>query len=241
MMGARAALALTLLVLTGTATSAMAGTFVPPEGCTGFVTVQARSCKVSNHYRCAQDAPGDQWRVDFGEYGPYFASRIDHEAQWVQSIDLGPGREQWLMPDPADPASFSELLERGVDTFDFRLAGSDGTGSRVTGFDRLTGETVVIDGVALKRTAFEFRETTLAGTLLRQARGHEYIHPEWRLFLSGPSEWDGGEGFVPMDYSPVEFIFPGEPGFFATRPKHDCEVTMSSAQPAQKETTHDPL
>ena len=32
------------------------------------------------------------------------------------------------------------------------------------------------------------------------------------------------------DGSPVEFIFPGEPGFLSANPKHGCGVVMSSLQ-----------
>jgi hypothetical protein len=32
---------------------------------------------------------------------------------------------------------------------------------------------------------------------------------------------------VPVDGSPRQFIFPGEPGFFSTEPIFDCEATMS--------------
>ena len=36
-----------------------ASTFTPPAGCTTWLTVQARACRVSHHYRCTADAPGD--------------------------------------------------------------------------------------------------------------------------------------------------------------------------------------
>ncbi|MFN3936811.1 MAG: hypothetical protein ACK4KW_04455 [Gemmobacter sp.] len=216
------------------------GAFAPPEGCTGFLTVQSRNCKLSNHYICEGDPPGDQWRVDFGQYGPYFVSRIDRETQWVESISLTDGLRTVLLPDPVDPASFSGLLVTGTDTFDFRQLRDDGLETRVRGFDTLTGRKVVIDGVTLEETSFEFRETLADGTQIARARGREYISREWRMFLSGPSEWDDGEGWLPMDFSPVEFIRPGEPGFFSTQPKYECDALMSQADPA-KENRHEPL
>jgi hypothetical protein len=218
-----------LSALALSAVAAVADTFTPPEGCTGYVTVQSKGCKLSNHYRCTGDAPGDQWRVDFGPQGAYFASRIDAETQWVHSIDLSPERHQWLAPAPADPASFSDLLRAGTDTFDFKLQHEDGSVTRVRGFDTLTGREVVIDGVRLKETSFEFREVAVDGTQIARARGNEYIHPEWRLFLSGPSEWESGGSYSPVDHSPVEFVFPGEPGFFSTKPRHGCDALMSGA------------
>lgn len=202
-----------------------AGSFTPPAGCTGWLTVQSRACRVSNYYKCTQDAPGDQWRTDFDQEGLFFASRTDAEGQWVESIDMNPMTRQTLSGGE-DPASFSELLG-GADTFAFSLARDDGGSSAVVGFDRLTGKTVVIDGVSLQETQFEFAETKADGSVVK-SRGNEYISADWRLFFAGPSEWDDGSGAVPMDGSPLQFIFPGEPGFFSSQPLFECDAILSS-------------
>jgi hypothetical protein len=214
-----------------TAQSPTPGTFSPPAGCKGWLTVQSRGCRVSNHYRCSADAPGDQWRADFDQEGIFFVSRIDRETQWVESFDMFPTTRQTLIPDPADPASFSTLLSTGLDTFDFGLMQDDGPQSRVRGFDKLTGRSVVIDGVDLEETEFEYSETAPDGTVLRSAKGNEFIHRDWRLFLAGTSEWEGPDGPVAVDGTPKQFIFPGEPGFFTTEPIFDCDVTMSQGMP----------
>lgn len=211
-----------LACLTVPAAPALAGTWDVPEGCEAFLTVQSKACRVSHHYKCSADAPGDQWRVDIDQEGPFFYSRIDAEAQWVESHDP---IKQVLDPSPADPASFSELLASGLDTWDFGLSKADGTGSRAVGYDRLTGKTVVIDGIALSQTEVEFTEYDREGNVIRQSRGNEYLHPDWRLFFAGPGETDLGDGqWLPIDGSPVEFIFPGEEGFLATQPKYDCDA-----------------
>lgn len=213
----------------GLTAPAVAGNFTPPEGCTTFLTVQAKGCRVSNHFTCEGDAQGDQWRTDFDQEGPFFSSRIDFEAQWVESFEIDPPVRQVLDPDPSDPASFSDLLSTGRDNYIFGLSDDTGERTRVRGSDTLTGKQVVIDGITLQETAFNFTETDLDGNVLRRSRGNEYIHPEWRLFFSGPSEWDGGDGnYVPIDGSPVQFIFPGEPGFASTQPIFDCDAVMSS-------------
>ncbi|MCU0900871.1 MAG: hypothetical protein MUC82_10320 [Cypionkella sp.] len=220
-----------------------AGSFAPPEGCTTFMTVQARQCRVSNHYKCGADTAGDQWRADFDQQGPFFLSRINREAEWVESFDLGEvAVRQTLDPNPSDPASFSELVASGTDTFAFGLSRDNGEQTRVNGFDTLTGRSITIDGVTLLETQFEFTETDQNGIVLRQSRGNEYIHPEMRLFFAGPSEWKGPEGdFLPMDGSPVQFIFPGEPGFASTEPLFDCDPLMTRFAPSQKEASHDHL
>ena len=219
-----------LVFLLAAPLDAAAGSFTPPAGCTGWLAVQARACRVSNYYKCTQDAPGDQWRADFDQEGLFFASRIDSEAQWVESIDMSPMVRQTLDPNPEDPASFSELLT-GLDTFAFNLSRDNGEQSRVRGFDRLTGRSIMIDGVTLLETQFEYNETDASGTSLRRSRGNEYVHPDWRLFFAGPSEWDGGDGYVPLDGSPLQFIFPGEPGFFSTEPLYECDAVLSNYTP----------
>jgi hypothetical protein len=220
-----AAVLLGLPVAPASAKEAM--TFDAPPGCTGFLTVQSRGCRVSNYYRCEADAPGDQWRADFDQEGVFFVSRTDHEAQWVESYDMFPTVRQTLDPNPADPASFSELLAQGRDSFEFGLTEDTGTSTRVTGFDRLTGRSVTVDGVTLQETEFQFTEAAPDGSILRQSSGTEYIDPERRLFFAGPSQWDLGNGPIPVDGSPRQFILPGEPGFFSTLPIFDCDAVLS--------------
>jgi len=222
-------LALIFACLTIPASPALAGPWAAPEGCEVFMTVQAKGCRASQHYRCVADPQGDQWRADFDQEGVYFLSRIDAEAQWVESFDLNPTVRQTLDPGAADPGSFSGLMASGMDTFAFGLSKDDGSASQVSGFHRLTRKTVVIDGITLSQTEFEFTETDLAGTVLRRSRGNEFVHPEWRMFFAGPSEWDPGDGtYLPVDGSPVQFIFSGEPGFLKTQPIYDCDAIMSN-------------
>jgi hypothetical protein len=218
---------LILACLATPATPALAGTWAPPEGCEAFMTVQAKACRVSHYYKCAADAPGDQWRVDMDQEGEFFFSRIDYEAQWVESFD--PVR-QVLDPAPVDPASFSELLASGIDTWDFTLSKEDGSGSRVTGYDRLTGQTAVIDGITLQQTEVEATEYDPMGNVIRRSRGNEYLHPEWRMFFAGPGETDLGDGqWLPIDGSPVDFHFPGDEGFLSSQPIYDCDALTARA------------
>lgn len=235
--------ALSLVALVLMPIPAMAGSFTPPEGCTTFLTVQAKQCRVSNHYTCTADAKGDQWRADFGQNGPFFLSRINAEGEWLESFDLG-GEvvHQTLVEGSEDPASFSDLLAKGHDAYAFRLQRQPGDQSRVTGFDTLTGKTVTIDGVALGETRFDYSERDTSGAIIRQSRGFEYVHPDLRLFFAGPSEWLNGEGaFEHSDGSPVAFIFPDEAGFASTEPVFDCDPLMMRFTPSQKESSHDPL
>ncbi|WP_112310844.1 hypothetical protein [Pseudogemmobacter bohemicus] len=218
---------LTVPALTG---AAAARTWTAPEGCETFMTVQAKGCRVSNYYICTADPAGDQWRADFDQEGLFFRSRINSETEWVESISEGEGTVQWLAPDRADPASFSELISSGIDTFEFSLTRDNGFDTKVNGFDRLTGRTVTIDGVTLEETEFEAAETDADGNQVRRSRGNEYISRDMRLFFSGPGQTDLGDGqWLPIDGGPIDFIFPGEPGFASPSPLYDCDPLVTEA------------
>jgi hypothetical protein len=215
-----------LVLLALSPTPSLAGTWEAPAGCEAFMTVQSKACRVSHYYRCSADQPGDQWRVDLDQEGPFFYSKIDAEGQWLESYDPV---KQVLDPNPADAASMSELIGEGVDTWSFSLSKEDGTGSRAEGYDRLTGQSVVIDGITLQETEVDFTEYDLSGNALRRSRGNEYVHPEWRLFFAGPGETDLGDGqWLPIDGSPVQFVFPGEDGFLSSQPLYDCDALTAS-------------
>jgi hypothetical protein len=213
-----------------------------PEGCTAEMTVQTASCTVSHHFTCEGDPEGWRRRVDLDLEGVSYFGAIDGETQWVESVYPRANRAERLGPDPADPASFSELVETGADSFDFTTLSDEVGETRYVGFDSLTGETVTIDGVELDRTEYEVRAISPDGEEMWRSAGYEFIDRARRIFLSGESEVTGPEGSFSSDDRPVEFIFPDEPGFLSSHPKHGCGATMSKApaSPA-KETAHDQL
>ncbi len=236
-----------LLPLLFLATPAFAGTFSAPEGCTMHLTVQSRGCTVSHFYTCEKDAKGDQWRADFGFEGQFYLSRIDSETQWIESFDIDatgaqpPARES-LDANPKDPASLSELVETGLDSFDFNLTKDSGERTHVVGFDKLTGKSAKIDGVTLKQTEYEYTQTDADGKVLRHSKGREYISEDFRTFFSGQSDWQGEDGtWVTIEGAPITFILPGEPGFSSTKPIFECDAQMSQLAPLTEDPEHDNL
>ena len=202
--------------------------FALPEGCTAYLTIQSVSCSVGHHFTCEGDAPGNQRRVDIGEDGLSYFGMIDSETQWLESTYLGTGHSEFLEDDPADPASITELLEIGANSFDF-ITNSDEVGpTRYVGADLLVGETVVIDGVELQRTEYVIRAENAAGETMWSSTGQEFISEEWRMFLSGVGRTEVGDEVFEDDGSPQEFILPGESGFLSRFPKYGCGITESS-------------
>lgn len=204
-----------------------AGNFTPPQGCTGFLTVQMHGCMVSNHYTCSSDPKGDKWRIDFNADGPVFVSHTNYESEWVESYDLGEGTHEVLQRPSKRPASFSDLLKTGTDTYDFTVVTDDGVRKHVTGTDKLTGKTRVLNGVTLEQTEFQTTETDATGKPLWSSKGHEWINRDWRLFIAGTGVWQDEKGKVPFDNSPALLLQKGQKGFMSTTPEFDCNSVMS--------------
>ncbi|WP_299366793.1 hypothetical protein [uncultured Tateyamaria sp.] len=206
--------------------------FYPPAGCTGELTIQMRSCRLSNIYTCAADAPGENWKLVLEADGPVFLSKIDAETQWLESYDLFPNQHNVLRLPADDPASLTELLETGIDTFDFIQKMGDSI-VRVVGFDRLTGEDVVIDDEPLLGTEFSARYEDFQGPYLT-VTGFEYVSVRHRRFIGGITTRTRGDQVTERDYTPVDFIYPGEPGFFSKTPLYDCEASLARYVPTVK-------
>ncbi|WP_296426904.1 hypothetical protein [Yoonia sp.] len=204
-------------------------TFSLPAGCDAYLTVQTASCMVEHHFICAADPAGHQRRVSLDEQGMTYAGEIDAEAQWIASFHALSGHSERLSPNPAEPASLSDLIRDGVDPYDFETLSDEIGTTHYVGQDTLTGRQITIDDVTLHETAYEITAFDPAGTVLWQSQGNEFISRDWRMFLSGTGTVTTPNGIFDKNDSPVEFIFPGEPGFLSTRPKHGCGVAISSA------------
>lgn len=216
---------LTLSLLPGIAA---AQGFVPPEGCTSYLTVQTRSCVVEQHYTCTAH-PGERFRMDFGRDGAFFLSRVDAEAQWLSSTNLPDGRSTRTLTPVEEPASITELLEARYDAYRFDQIDANGRRTQIAGWDRLTGEEVIIDGEPLLRTEFGFRVTDAAtGEILLQSSGREFVSPRLRRFFSGERTLSRGEASETGDFSPVTIRGPGQPGFGDLNAQFGCGDAISA-------------
>ena len=203
--------------------------FKPPAGCTAYATAQLRSCQISHHYRCAGDAPRDQWVALLDGQGAHFLSKIDAETRWVESVDLDTGITDRIGQE-TDPASFSTLIQSGRDDFDFTTVSSEGEERRFKGFDQLTGEKVTIDGVVLERTRFELTAYDASGAEAWSRKGNQFIQRDWRIFFSDTEDFRNaaGDEVASVD-TPVSFAFPGDKGFLSMTPDYDCDAVTADS------------
>ncbi len=214
--------------------AATAGTFTPPKGCTAYLTVQLSSCRVEQHWTCADDPEGEHWALTIDADGPSYLQHLDREFRWLENSPL-PGDYKRILRQPeADPNSMTELLEKGRDDFDFEQSvlrdSKPIAAEHITGYDKLTGTKVRIDGEDLLVTEFEFTvESGLDGQTSR-TYGNQYVSPKFRLFFQGrETEEVGGETYH-YDEKPMLFSEPGEPGFLADKPEFGCDEMMSGLQ-----------
>ncbi len=219
------------LALPGLAVAQSAQTFALPSGCTAYLTIQQADCSVSHHFTCEADPEGLQRRVDLDEEGVTYFGAIDAETQWVESYFPITGHSEFLMPDPPRPASLTELIETGINEYDFNTSSPEYGTTRYVGVDRLTGETVTIDGVTLDRTEYSITAYDAFENEIWSSSGREFISREWRMFIGGESTTVTPEESWDTDSTPVEFLFPGDPGFLSARPKHGCGLMMSALPP----------
>ncbi|KQI73715.1 hypothetical protein AN191_02280 [Loktanella sp. 5RATIMAR09] len=201
--------------------------FAAPEGCEAVLTVQNKGCVMTNVWQCAADDPGDQWIALLTQGGVFSVQKVDAEFQWVEAYKVT-GNERLITP-AEDAASLTTLFETQIDTWDFMLETDDGT-ERNVGFDMLTGETTEIDGEVLLNTEFQGRTIDGDGNVIDASSGRQYVSEEHRLFFFGES-WSDENPDQVIDMSPVEFIYPGEPGFFADMPVYECNVIESGFRP----------
>jgi len=160
--------------------------------------------------------------------GAYHRSTIDAETRWVESENYRSGIVDRLVPNAQDDASFSTLLQTGRDDFDFWTKSNDGTRLRHQGFDRLTGETVTINGQTLERTEFQLTTSDSQGQVLIQRQGNQFISREFGRFFGGVEtnrDWTGAK--TQTDDSPMLFSFPGDAGFGSTTPQFDCDQLLT--------------
>ena len=215
--------------------TATAQAIEPPAGCTAFLTVQMKGCRVTHYWRCEGDSEGGAWAANYDADGPVSLSLFDDEFQWIDSQYVTTATREFLLAPADDPASLTELLESGRDTYDFviREQGPEGSQDvRHEGYDELSGRTTVIDGVELLETVFSSRATDAdTGEELYTVTGRQYVLPKERLFFLGADTFVQNGNEVTSDNSPMRFHHPGDRAFGEMTPLFDCSTLSDISMP----------
>jgi len=227
----------TVMIAVLAASPLAAQEFSLPQGCEGYLTIQSTSCTVSHYFRCSADTSDQQRRATLDEEGLTYVGLINSEAEWVESFHLRSGHTERLQS-AADAMSMTELLANDVDTWEFTTESAEIGSTTYVGMDRLTGESIEIDGVTLLRTQYALTALDANGDEAWRSEGSEFVSPEWRMFIGGTSSYITSDDRFENDDTPVEFIFPGEPGYLSVNPKHGCGLQLSSFDAADLPATN---
>ena len=226
-----AALALAAVIAAGQ--PARADKFAPPAGCTAFLSVQSLGCSVAHYWRCEGAPAGTVWEARYDVDGAFSLSVYDREFQWLDSRYFDDGSRERLLDGAPDPASLTDLLRTGRDSYAFvvRETGPDGQRDIVhQGSDTLTGRKIVVDGTELLET--EFTATAVdatSGEEVYAIAGRQYLLESERLFLLGTDRLNADGTEIETDSSPMRFFRPGDSGFGETRPRFGCEASEDIA------------
>ncbi len=68
------------------------------------------------------------------------------------------------------------------------------------------------------------------GNEIEAGSGRQFVSDKHRLFFFGLA-WDDARPDDIVDMSPIEFIYPDEPGFFSDTPKFECNEIDARFQP----------
>lgn len=219
--------------------------FNPPAGCTAFLTMQSRNCGVTHFYTCKGEPQGTTWIAYFTDEGMMALQQVSPEYQWLRGHYPRTGMTETFLPPADDPISTTELLDQGIDTYDFLMVEEqDGVRQtvRVRGWDQMTGETETIDGEVLDRTEFQVQWLDGDGNVTTEGSGQQYFSRRFMQFFSGQERYTDANGVNQQDDRPMTFAEPGEAGFLTTKPLFNCsteQARMMRPDLPRKEPAHD--
>lgn len=223
--GKRFLAAMAFLAGSGTGLNA-AEVFSPPEGCEAFLTVQSASCEVNILWRCDIAPDGDKWEAYFDRDGLQSIASYSSQYAWLDAVYMWDSSREEATGSPIDPISLAMLVLNDVDSYDFQMRRTDDSGTRnlrVVGTDTLTGEEQTIDGQLLQVARFEYDILEDDGALFYRSFGTQLFSPEMMVFFAAKGTSVSDDSTFEYDSTPVDFIFPGEPGFAGTTPLYGCD------------------
>mgnify|MGYP001822037536 CR=1 FL=1 len=218
-----------LVLLLGAAPAAQAQVSGPPPGCEATLSIQNRDCTVSLYWQCEALPDGITFEALYDEDGAFSLSTYNAEFHWLEAHYFVSETVEWMDDASEDVPSLSELLETGEDAYAFLIqerwpGGADATLYR--GVDRLTGETVEVDGEELLETTYaSVALDPETGDVRATMSGTQFVMPEDRLFLSGLDTYEQDGVTETIDGRPMAIFRPGQAGFAVTTPIYGCGET----------------
>ena len=201
--------------------------YLPPEGCTAFLTVQSQTCNVSILWQCDQDPAGHKWDAYFDTGGLQFLTNYSDQYAWMETRSYLDDSTEVTTDDPIDPISLTTLLSTGEDTYVFDLLRTENEGTRVlhvSGTDNLLDDKMTIDGHDFRLIHYDLTITEEDGTIFYRAAGEQLFSPEYKVFLTYRDGVIEDHGVNRYESLPIDIILPGEQGFADPNPLYGCNA-----------------
>ncbi|NSX54038.1 hypothetical protein [Parasulfitobacter algicola] len=212
------------------AAPAAAQSFNVPDGCTGFLTTQNRSCTVTHYFTCEGDAEGYRQSYTYTQQGRSHHLTFDADFNWIKMNNL-----RWdhqFMPRNLKQSldSLEKLQTEGSYRFndDFLHVAQGQTYEVVwSGENTLTGTSVTVDGEDMLEVSHlsHFYDSNNAPYI--KYEGVQLFWAKENLYMGG--RWIDQDTGEVGNNTPVDLIRPDEPGFDVATPAYDCDTLISSA------------
>jgi hypothetical protein len=197
----------------------VAQTYDLPKGCTAFLTIQGQGCQVRHLWTCTSDTEGEFWFASMGVDGVTIISQLSYGSQNLFASFPLSGRTETIAI-ARDPVDFDAYIANGQDSYDYDFVDDAGAVMTATGEFTTIDGTVEIDGRSLQQFERRF-VTALPGQETQVTITTGYVDSGLHTFYTGRSWYEDNPKNV-IDRTPVDFIFPGEPGFLSTLPSYGC-------------------
>ena len=197
--------------------------------CTPLMTVFKQSCIVESLWRCP-DGSQLARESEPGDAPSYEQFDADYNLIWSGEE----GSEDGVLTVVAvrDPMIVSTLLATGSERTDFRVRGrlvfpAEREIDAYTTL-HLTGEDLMLDGVALRVMAMTLGLAIGTGGQVAEVNGTAYYEPARGVIFTGAAEMSFGDNVVErLDEAPLSIALPGTPGFLRTTPLAGCDDQLS--------------
>ncbi|MCP5038449.1 MAG: hypothetical protein GY945_12725 [Rhodobacteraceae bacterium] len=236
------ACAISLLPFLPTAGQAEAG-FTLPEGCSAVLSTQTGFCGANLHWTCQDDPRGHVRKAYFDVDGLASILTFNAQSAIIDAQYMWDNSREVLIGEPLDTFSVDALQTNLTESYAWQLSRTDESGTRslsMTGTDTLTGDALRVGDHVLPEVATSFEYLEEDGSLNYRGEGTYYLMSDPILVISGSGQAMDPDGRFEYDETPVELIFPGQPGFGDTTPRNNCDDAAVEQTPPEAPTDEPP-
>jgi hypothetical protein len=207
---------------------------VAADQCEPVFVAHLRNCVMQRILACDHAGETIFRNESIASSGLYHIEFADRDGNALSTWNAS-GENMWYsMIEARDRFSIVEVLEGGSDAFEIDYwthhpLFADPLPETFSGTVRDTGEEFAVGDIRLKVLALD--AVSQMNAYEHVTRREYYYEPASGALLWGTSLVEGAGGTEPVNYRPVEIIYPVDPMFQSDQPQYDCEAISSIAAP----------